>query len=204
MTWVGKQEARFHWGTWVCLGSCPLFSLAALPTHPQVHSCTAEASDQFHRAPSGCPKTNQQKLATLGSLPDSELVNNSPRKTALKLLLPTEGESGIYRDFQIESVGEIWFCIGGGSLFVGWLWERCAGAACVLALGGWTWLYRLCGLIPKSQPTHLAFPLVAWRILDDNTQALFWKQGWRGDGRAVMKLCFPFCPEIVSLCPRAS
>lgn len=170
----------------------------------------AEAPDQFHRAPSGCPETNHQKLATPGALPAFELVNNSLRRQLWNCVCPQRVRVGIYRlpTWRI--------CLGSQNLQFGeaacrvsartFLWNS-LGAETHKAE---TWRFNLTlqalGSTLKSQPSQLAFPLVVWRTLDNNPQALFWRQDlWRQGERAGCEeaICsFPprnLCPYVLGL-----
>lgn len=168
VAWAGKRGARFCKDSHVRPG--PRLCFPWLPFLPQqLHTCPAEAPDQSHWAPSGCPETNQRTLPTLGALPGSELVNNSPRKQLWNCCCLQRVRVGIYRDFKLhEIVWEVWICSLGRELVRGApAWTFCWSSPCAGVLGGWDLEVQLdsAGSVVSSQshsPHNWHFPVMAW------------------------------------------
>lgn len=173
----------------------------------QVHTCTAEAPDQFHRAPSGSPKTNQQKLATPGVG-----HRQAPRcltihwEDSSEIAAAYRGGGRVYIEISnlMNLFGKSEFAVWGASLFRDRLREHSAGAACVLNSRGRHLAVQLdsAGSVVSSQshsPHNWHFP---WWLGEPQTRIpklCFGGQILKGRGKGSHEAnCF-FAPR--NLCP---
>lgn len=109
VTWVGSRKPDSI-RTVSAQASALCFPWLHFPPH-QAHTCTAEARDQFHRTPSGCPEINRQNLPL--PVHHQALSWLTIRwEDSSRIASAYEGWGWVYiRDFQLDkSIWEGWIC----------------------------------------------------------------------------------------------